>query len=389
MITKEDYLILFEKQLANQCNTEELGLLEEYQDEINLWDPELTKDFANRSQVRKRLLNKLSNSRGISHQTRLFQITWMRTAAATILLLSAIGVSIWYTNYRSLLDQKDYKSAGLEKSIVKPGGDKATLTMANGVTIDLNDISNGQIATQSGIRISKTNHGMLVYNFSGNQSKNGKIDTSKNMIRTPKGGQYQMTLTDGTKIWLNSASTLSFPMCFARNQRKVTLTGEAYFEVSKDKKRPFMVSANGNEVQVLGTHFNINAYPDNTEVATTLLEGSVRMKKGKSSTLLVPGEQAVSQNNAASLTIKNVNVNDMIGWKNGYFIFRDENIVNIMKQLSRWYDLEVIYTSEEIKDREFGGTVSRADHIKELLDYMELTQTIHYKLEGRRLFIMK
>lgn len=389
MITKEEYLILFEKQLANRCNADELYLLEEYQDEINLSDPELTKDFPNRYQVRKRLLNKLLISRGIQHQRQPFRITWMRTIAATILLGSALGLTFWYANYSSFLAQKNHKMDKLTTGSVKPGGDQATLTMANGVTINLNDINNGQIAAQSGISISKASHGMIVYNFSGNQSKNGKIDTSKNMIQTPKGGQYQMILTDGTKVWLNSTTTLSFPMCFPKNQRKVTLTGEAYFEVSKDKKRPFVVCANGTEVQVLGTHFNVNAYSDNSEVATTLLEGSVRMKKGKYSALLVPGEQAVSQNNSSTLTVNKVNVNDMVGWKNGYFIFRDENIVNIMKQLSRWYDLEVIYTSEEVKDREFGGTVSRADNLKELLDYMELTQTIHYKLEGRRLLIMK
>jgi ferric-dicitrate binding protein FerR (iron transport regulator) len=230
---------------------------------------------------------------------------------------------------------------------------------------------------------------MLVYHFGKTDEKqtNSSADVI-NTITTPRGGQYQVILSDGTKVWLNSATSLRFPVAFTGNSRNVELNGEAYFEVTKNAEKPFTVQANGTTTQVLGTHFNVNAYNDNAEVTTTLLEGSVRLQKGRTNAMLVPGEQGTILNNGISIAIKTADIEEVMAWKKGYFIFHDENIINIMKQVSRWYDVDVEYENG-VKDKEFGGTVSRYKDITELLNNMELTQAIHYKLEGRRLYIMR
>lgn len=230
---------------------------------------------------------------------------------------------------------------------------------------------------------------MLVYHFTNSNNNTTATTTPEfNTITTPRGGQYQVVLEDGTRVWLNAASSIRFPQAFIGVTREVELTGEAYFEVAKNKAKPFIVQANGTKVQVFGTHFNINAYGDNSNVTTTLLEGSVRMSSGSSAVMLAPGQQGDAVN-GATIKVSPADIQQTMAWKNGLFIFHDLNITEVMKQVGRWYDVDVEYRDDEVKKNEFGGTISKYKNITELLDVMVLTRSIHYKIEGRRVIIMK
>lgn len=209
-----------------------------------------------------------------------------------------------------------------------------------------------------------------------------------NTVSTPKGGEYQLTLPDGTKVWLNSMSTLKFPVVFAGNERKVELTGEAYFEVAKDKTKPFFVQAKDTKVQVLGTHFNISAFADETEVRTTLLEGSVKVDRGMKTIVLVPGQEASASDSKVGFTVREADLEKVMAWKNGYFVFRDEPLESLMKRISRWYNIEVDYKGD-MGSNTFGGKFSKNSTLSELLRSLELTGTVKFKTQERRVTVMQ
>jgi transmembrane sensor len=253
----------------------------------------------------------------------------------------------------------------------------------------LDDAKNGNISQNAGIKVNKTGNGVLVYHFNKNISgKNTAAPSEINTITTPRGGQYQIELEDGTIIWLNAASSIKFPQVFTDKNRQVELSGEAYFEVAKNKVKPFIVKANGTQIRVFGTHFNVNAYTDNSSIATTLLEGSVSMTYAGATVMLKPGQQGVTSKTGLPIKAGFVDTEEVTAWKNGLFIFHDQTIANIMKQVSRWYDVDVEY-KDGAQNKEFGGTISKYKNITELLNNIQLTQTIHYKLDGRRVIIMK
>jgi transmembrane sensor len=197
-----------------------------------------------------------------------------------------------------------------------------------------------------------------------------------------------VVLPDGTHVWLNSASSLSYPVEFAGNERRVKLTGEAYFEVAKNKDKPFYVNSNNVQVRVLGTHFNISAYNDDDELKATLLEGSVQVSKNNSQSLLKPGQQAVINNGADMIRVSQANINEVMAWKNGYFIFNDDNIATILKKVSRWYDVDVEQRGN-FEGQHFGGTFYRTKGIDELLKNLEKIGKVHFKITGRRVTAME
>lgn len=271
---------------------------------------------------------------------------------------------------------------------IKPGGNKAILKLADGSEISLTDAGRGTLADRSGIRITKTTDGSVMYQVVSGTEKSEK-QPRYNTISTPRGGQYQIELPDGTKVWLNAASSLKFPQSFAHMKtRAVELSGEAYFEVFKNKRQPFQVltgTAEGGRsqlIEVLGTHFNVNAYADEASTKTTLLEGLVRVNHGIE---LRPGEQSVL--NQGDVRVVQVDTEEAVAWKNGYFIFTNEDIYSIMRKISRWYDVEVVYEGK-ITDNTFNGPVSRSSKVSEVLDILELTKTVHFKIEGRRITVM-
>jgi transmembrane sensor len=384
-MTREDFIALYEKCNTGNCTPEEYKLLEDYLDEFELKDLPWTIKMGDKEQVRQQIAERLNESITVTHLNSNRWKWWL--SAAAVLLFTSISVFFFKSSNKSI---DSSKIANRKKTNqIAPGGNKAYLTMANGAQIILNDVKNGDIALQAGIKVSKTKDGMLVYHINkSDKQAAGSSATEWNTITTPRGGQYEVELQDGSKVWLNAASSLRFPIAFTGNSRNVELTGEAYFEVSKNKLKPFFVQANGTSVQVLGTHFNVSAYSDNDEVTTTLLEGSVRLQKGSQAALLIPGQQGVIAQNSSTIVISKADLEETMAWKNGNFVFHDENITSVMKQISRWYDVDVEYTGN-IKNKEFGGTVSKFKNITEMLDIMELTGEFHYKMEGRRVIIMK
>jgi ferric-dicitrate binding protein FerR (iron transport regulator) len=264
---------------------------------------------------------------------------------------------------------------------IAPGGNKAILTLADGSMIDLRAAKNGKLAKQGDMVINKNADGQIVYANSENNASSQ--NTGFNIATTPRGGQFQLVLADGTKVWLNAASSIKYPVVFNGNERKVELTGEAYFEVAHDKEKPFRVISNGQEVEVLGTHFNINAYHDEKSAKTTLLEGSVRISSEGKNKMLKPGEQAHFEN--GDILIADVDVNEVVAWKNGFFQFKDDNIRDIMRQLGRWYDVDIKYEGN-LPDREFSGTLSRNANLSQMLDILSFKK-IHFRIEGKTIIV--
>ena len=269
---------------------------------------------------------------------------------------------------------------------IRPGGNRAVLTLANGKKIGLTDAKNTELAKESGISITKTADGQLIYKISEETPAENK--ESYNSIETPKGGQYELQLSDGTKVWLNAASSLKYPSGFGlAKERKVELTGEAYFEVASNKAVPFIVYQHNQVIEVLGTHFNINSYADEPVIRTTLLEGSIKLSQtgGARATILKPGQQAVLHDR--QLKIKEVDPMESIGWKNGEFLFKDEDFHATMRKIARWYDVEIIYDASAPQDF-IGGSLRRRS-ISAALTLIELTGKVHFKIEGRRVTVTK
>ncbi|CAL1517930.1 FecR domain-containing protein [Chitinophaga sp. MM2321] len=300
--------------------------------------------------------------------------------AAAVMLLIGITAYFWsrYTP-SSPLAQKDKKSE-LKKDVM-PGGNRAVLTLSNGAKIVLDSASNGMLAQQGNSSVVKLSNGQLSYQQNGGASR----EILYNTMSTPRGGQYKLILPDGTQVWLNASSSVTYPTAFAGKERKVDVVGEAYFEVVQNAEMPFKVTANGVAVNVLGTHFNVNAYGDEATTKITLLEGAVRITKGTATTLLKPGQQAqVSRSNEIKFN-DGVEVEEAVAWKNGLFWFNGVDLPGIMRQLSRWYDIDVAYEGE-IPHRHFSGHVFRHLNLSEVLKILELSH-VHFRIEGKKLIV--
>lgn len=300
---------------------------------------------------------------------------WQLAAAASVIIV--LSISLWIYNAGPDTDKsKTSKNSDLATDIA-PGGNKATLTLADGKTIVLSNAKKGIVIDA----------GKLSYNDGTSLREATSAVTKNNLMKisTPKGGQYELILPDGSKIWLNAASTLKFPKTFSgQPARIVELSGEAYFEVSKDKKSPFRVRSAGQEVEVLGTHFNVNAYHDEANIKTTLLEGKVKVN---GAAILNPDEEAVVAD--GKIKINRVNAQEAIAWKNGEFRFNDEELGAIMRKIARWYNLEISYEHENMQTQLFGGTITKFGNVSDVLRMLELTGGVHFKLEGRRIIVKR
>jgi len=296
-------------------------------------------------------------------------------AAAAIIVMA--GAGIFYTEHKIIEQPKQ-----IVQNDIKPGGNKAILILADGQQIILTEAANGTLANQSGVQINKTKDGQLVYTASDDAQSSPSFNTAQ----TPKGGQYRVTLADGTKVWLNAATSIKYPIQFNGKERKVELSGEAYFEVAKDKQHPFIVHTVLEDVRVLGTHFNINAYQDEPAVKTTLLEGSVQLSTGALLKLLRPGQQAVFSDQ--QIHIKDVDTEEAVAWKNGYFMFSNEDLGSIMRKVSRWYAIDVRYEDESLKQEVFWGSVSRFTDVSKVLHMLELTKAVKFKIENNRTVVV-
>ena len=316
-----------------------------------------------------------------SRPVRMLKI-WGRVAAALLLLVGA-GAAYWKLTGR---EKKGAPLAtqGVKKDIA-PGGNKAVLTLANGSTIVLDNAHDGVLAQQGGTNVEKLDAGSLAYNTGGKD----KEEVMYNTIATPNGGQYQVILPDGSKVWLNAASSLRFPTRFEGKERSVELTGEAYFEVAKHSSMPFRVKVPGNgmDVQVLGTEFDVMAYGNEQTSNTTLVNGKVNVVSKGAVRALEPGKQTILDNQTKAMRVADANVEQVVAWKNGLFRFRETGIRELMRQVERWYNVQVVYETEG-KDQDFTGVVSRNQPVSALLQMLELTGTVHFRIEDKKIIVL-
>ena len=318
----------------------------------------------------------------ISLRTKVF-----RWSAASIVLIGLASITYFFSSRDKVSDiNKPYASD------FDPGSNKAVLVLADGRKISLTDIGNGAIAKEAGLSITKTSDGQLIYTVA-KETTNGEssLRSAFNTIETPKGGMWQVKLPDGSSVWLNAASSLTYPLAFSgRDKRVVELKGEAYFEVAKDEKHPFIVKTTRQEVEVLGTHFNINSYSDESTVKTTLLEGSVRVKAQQNSLeaeILKPGQQSVLS--AEAFSVKNVDVEEAIAWKNGYFMFNNEKQESIMRKIARWYNVQVEYADAAARDVTYYGSISRFENVSKVLRKFEQTGEVKFEVEKDKIIVYK
>lgn len=363
---------LLEKYKLGQCTAAEKAQVEDWIafghfPDVNITEEELSEQ-----------LSLMDNALPLYKERRL----WPRMLVAAAIAALAFSVWVFYPENNTLT-----KLAETHAQDIKPGSVGATLTLANGKKIRLADADKGEIAKEAGIVVSKTADGQLVYQIksaSGTSENQNTINT----LSTARGETYMVILPDGSKVWLNAASSLTYAAnLLDKGIRKVKLEGEAYFEIFKDKSHPFVVATAGQQVEVLGTHFNINSYADESVTTTTLLEGSVKVSKGQLSQTLKPDQQSLLT--SGNLIVKNVSAQDAIAWKEGVFLFEEEPLESIMKNISRWYDVDVVFEKDVDKKRLYSGGMSKYGHVAAVLEMLEATKNIHFKIEGRRLLVMK
>jgi ferric-dicitrate binding protein FerR (iron transport regulator) len=300
-------------------------------------------------------------------------------AAAVLVLAMATGTWLWQKEQMT-----DDRVTDNRKKEILPGGNKATLTLADGSTIVLDSAVNGTLAEQNGIRIIKPANGQLSYKSDIRDQRSGM---AYNILKTPRGGQYQVILPDGTVVWMNSASSLRYPTVFQGTERIVELSGEAYFEVAKNVRQPFRVKVNDLDVKVLGTNFNINAYPDEQDIQTTLVEGAVAVNMGTATALLQPGQQAQADKTEHTLLTRKANIKQVLSWKNGLFIFEDRNLAEVLREISRWYNIEIEYQAP-VSTEHYGGVINRHSPLSKVLELLEKNGIQHFKIENQRIIVL-
>lgn len=372
---------LIQKYLSGDCTAEEKALVESW----HLKELSESTHFPAEEQinaVHQRMQSALAQHIQASRRKPVARRLWFRVAAAALLIgIFFIGITLYRVPSPVI-----YSDATLAaQQAIPPGHDGATLTLADGSKVVLDSLGSGLLTTQNGTKV-VLNNGQLTY-----QADNANATAVVyNTISTARGRQFKLTLPDGSQVWLNAASSLRYPTAFTGNERNVEITGEAYFEVAKNEQMPFKVKANGRmEVQVLGTHFNVNAYEDEEAVRTTLLEGSVKVAAAERSVILKPGQQASisnKSNESSPILVQTVDIEAVVAWKNGVFNFQDATLERVMRQLARWYDIEIVY-EKGIPNIVFEGEINRQNALADVLHSLERLG-VHFKLEGRRLTVL-
>ncbi len=308
-----------------------------------------------------------------------FSKRWLKVAASILIILA--GSATWYliSKNQTVAEHQTISKNNNNEDLI-PGGNRAILTLADGSKIILDSANNGAITQQGNVTVIKLDNGSLAYDKNG-----GNQEVMYNTISTPRGGQYKLELADGTNVWLNAESSLVYPTSFAGQDRKVTLTGEGYFEVAHDPKKPFHVAVGNMDVKVLGTHFNINAYQDDGAIRTTLLQGLVDVRTSEQDLKIKPGQQAETEGGFVSLH-NDVNLDAVMAWKNGNFLFDRAGIHTVMNQIKRWYDVDVEYRGNVTEH--FGGTISRNVNASEIFRMLEMTGGVHFEIDGKKVIVM-
>lgn len=372
---KKDAREILSRFRSGTCSADELVLVREWIlfgkfDETGLSEAELQADLRD------------IDSRVLIFAPKRTVRLWYRVAAAAAILVVLFGAGLFYFSG----DKVAVDAIALAD--VLPGKDGATLTLSDGRKIAVGSAAAGDIASQAGVKIVKNSDGQIVYSVSGGGASSA-AGLAYNTLATARGQQTKLRLPDGTLVFLNAGSSLRYPVSFAGSvNREVSLSGEGYFEVAKDKRHPFLVKSGGQQVEVLGTHFNIDAYGDEPSVRTTLLEGSVRVN---GDVVLRPGEQSVVA--GGKVNVSQVDADNAVAWKDGKFVFEGETIQQIMRKLSRWYDVQVEYREIPLRN-DFSGSMGRFDNISQVLHKISMTGEVHFKIERtatgeRRVVVMK
>ena len=336
-----------------------------------------TNDFPDVSPIRsEQILNTIIGNNTLTKQSTPL---WKKVlVAASILMVASVGYYFYRSNPSGSTVQIAYKDD------VSPGKNAATLTLSNGKTIRLDDAQNGELAKEAGIVITKSANGQLIYVVKNTSASANQTNT----LSTANGETYQVRLPDGSVIWLNSASSVTYaPNLLSKGKRFVKLTGEGFFEVAKDASHPFVVETGNQQVEVLGTHFNINSYQDEPTIETTLLEGSVKVLSDGNQKLIRPGEQVVNANR--SLKIKEVNVEQVVDWKEGDFNLTGVDFRVAMRKIARWYDVEMIYDDSIPENIQADGWISRGQKLSAVLDMIEKLGIVHFKIEGKKVYVSR
>lgn len=381
---------------TGQCTEAEKAAVEKWLFELNNGEADLSEE--NLINIKGEIRRKLP----VRARTRFIKrVLWGPRIAASIALIAA-GTGLFYFVNRQYT-KPDLTSVARANGII-PGRNSATLTLADGKKIILSDAHSGELAKESGVMISKTADQQIVYNvvdqkgIKNDKNASGNSEaTTYNTLSTAKGETFQVRLPDGSLVILNAASSLTYSTGLNKQaKRSVKLSGEAYFEVSKlpmnfkvagniSQRKPFIVVTGQQEVEVLGTHFNINSYTDEAAVKTTLLEGSVRVSNHTAEKILKPGQQSISKPDG--FVVKEVNIQQTVAWKNGTFDFDNEDIQSVMRKISRWYNVEIVFEGTVTRER-FNGALSCHKNISQMLKMLESTGVVHFKIEGRRVIVI-
>lgn len=382
MLSKEEYIALYEKYLSGECTDEEICQLMAYDDNFlfseGVWDE---KAMGRPGNIKARIYNRLRKRIHLDPEVEVKKETiygarrWTTYAAAALILF--IGSLYWLSVEKM---PKPLEEDRQSVSIV-PGGDKAVLVLEDGTEVFLDDLHLGDVAIDGKILAEKAEEGELRYG--GFPEREVRYHT----IRTPRGGQYRVTLTDGTKVWLNAASSIRFPTAFRGQERYVEIEGEVFFDVQRDTGKPFVVKSDMQQITVLGTQFSVMAYPDEEGIKTSLIEGSVAIDIAGSQYILKAAERSVYDRESKKVSKETFDPEEILAWQEGYFMFNEESIEHVMRKIARWYDLEVEYRGN-MKGKLFSGTVSRFAEVGDVLDMLELTGTVTFKIEGRRILVM-
>lgn len=391
---KHSFFSILDKYQEGTASAAEKALIEEFYRRLEMaGTTELT---AEEEGALKDAMYKQIAARAWSSQATIIPIKRKNynIVAAAAVLVTLIGAGSYFWLLKPTTPQPPTGTAKVKPQDLPPGRDAAILTLADGQTIIL-DSANGTISKQGSATVINNNGRVSYANATGNESQPAVV---YNKVSTARGNQYQLILADGSKVWLNSASSLRFPTSFTGNRREVELDGEGYFEITKNAAKPFHVKTRTQDVEVLGTHFNVNAYSDEAAIKTTLLEGSVIVKSevggqkseatAQNSVTLKPGEQSVlSQANSPFTIDHSPDIDQVMAWKNGWFEFDDTDIQTIMRQVSRWYDVDIKYETKTNNEK-YGGRISRNLNLSNILKMLE-NYGVHFRLTGKTLYVIR
>ncbi len=374
-MTSEEAKNLLDRYQQGLCTPQEKAALESWYDQL-IAESDLDLAEEKKDDYYTRMRNAINS--GIVQQERKSVRLWPRTAIAAAVATAILSAGIWFYNARQ---KEAWPKNAIYANDLAPGRQGATLTLASGKKIRLADAMKGKLAKEAGVTITKTAEGELVYQVENTTNEN-KINT----ITTANGETYQLRLPDGSAVWLNAGSSLTYSANLVQHgKRSVRLSGEGYFEIAKDRLHPFIVETKNQQVEVLGTKFNINSYTDEPVTATTLVEGSIKVSSDQSTKFIKPGQQAI--NDKGELQIQPANLDHVTDWREGDFNLVDLDFKTAMRKIARWYDVEVIYDPSVSNSLKAGGWIKRDTKLSEVLKLIERSGQVRFKIDGKKLYV--